>query len=648
MRRKTERLSLEMQPILAKQFGYEAGEYSLGSEKLMRDYYRHARELHHFSEALLARVTDNELRAPRWWRKRSGEASREPFSIRNGRLQFDGEPDLFNKKPLAIFNAFALAQAARVPFGVRLRETLAHSMRGIGPAFRNSVEVSNAFCKLLRRRGRAGYVLRLMHEVGFLGRLIPEFGRISLLVQHDLYHHFTVDEHTLRAVETLDELHVSGDKHRAPLRAVFEEVKNPSLLYLALLLHDVGKGQGRGHIARGAKLAERICRRLRLKENDTKKVVLLVNQHVAMAHLAQRRDLNEPGLIAEFAAELESLDALNMLLLLTYADLSAVGPGVWTEWKANLLWDLYRRTRKLMTGLDAPIDDGAELARYKEQVAGAFTPPKPFSEVERHLALLPDRYRLVTSPEAAAMHLGMIETIKTERFALRWARLTSSSTKLTVCAPDRHRLFADLAGALAARGIEILSAEVNTREDGIVIDEFILRHASTRQAVEDHRYKGIEDVLSQAAAGQLDVATLIEHWSTRNAPRKRSVLVPVRRRHLPRVVCDNDASPSATLVEVHAVDEPGLAYKIAGALAGLGLEILCARIATERSDALDVFYVTDAGGLKLSDETARAVELVITANLAKVEAGTVDPKVEQKTGRETNEESRSDYQATFA
>jgi [protein-PII] uridylyltransferase len=648
MRRKTERLSLDMQPVLAKQFGYEAGAYSLPSERLMRDYYRHARELHLFSEALLARVTDNEPRAPRWWRKQSGETSREPFSIRNGRLQFEGEPDLFDQKPLAIFNAFVLAQAARVPFGFRLRAILSHSMRGIGPAFRGSAEVSSAFLKLLRRRGRAGYVLRLMHDVGFLARLLPEFGRISLLVQHDLYHHFTVDEHTLRAVETLDELHVSGDKNRAPLRAVFEELKNPTLLYLALLLHDVGKGQGRGHIARGTKLAERICRRLRLKESEIKRVVLLVRQHVTMAQLAQRRDLNEPRLIAEFAAELESLDALNMLLLLTYADLNAVGPGVWTDWKANLLWDLYRRTRKLMTGLDAPIDDGAELVRFKEQVANALTPSLPFSEVERHLALLPDRYLRITSPEAAALHLQMIETIKTERFAIRWARRSASSTVLTVCAPDRHGLFADLAGTLAAHGIEIMSAELNTREDGIAIDEFMLRRASTGQAVEDHRYQKIEQALSKAAAGDLDVATLIEHWSTRNAPRKRSTLVPARRRHLPRVVCDNEVSSSATLIEVHAIDEAGLAYKIASVLAGLGVEILCARIATERSDALDVFYVTDAGGMKLSDEITRSVAQAITAKLGKVEVAPPDLNLRKTTGSETNEKSRSDHQATFA
>src|SRR5258707_11618649 len=220
----------------------------------------------------------------------------------------------------------------------------------------------------------------------------------------------------------------------------------------------------------------------------------------------------------------------------------------------------------------------------------------------------------------------MMKPVKVDGFACHWTRHSNTSAELTVAVQDRHGLFADLAGTLAANGIEILSAELNTREDGIAIDGFILRQASTRQAVEDHRYETIERALRQAAAGELEVAASVERWSTRNAPRKRSGTIPARRRNLPQVVCDNEASSSSTLVEVQAIDEPGLAYKIASVLAGLGLEIVCARIATERSDALDVFYVTDGDGLKLTDETTTSVERALTAKLTKVAA--VDPSAE--------------------
>ena len=641
--RKTERLSLDLQTALAKKLGYRDGKHLIASERLMRDYYRNARELRLFCETLMARVTDSTPRIPRWRRRTSVRSSVDPFSIRNGRLQFDGETDVFNQKPLTVFNAFALAQAARVPLGFRLRNLLTDSARGCGPVFRGSREVTSSFFKLLRRHGRVGYVLRLMHDVGFLARVVPEFGRVSLLVQHDLYHHFTVDEHTLRTIETLDELYVSNDRNRSSLRAVFEEIENPILLYSALLLHDVGKSGGRGHIPRGAKLAERACRRLQLTEVETKKVVLLVRQHVAMAQLAQRRDLNEPRLIAGFAAKLESLDILNMLLLLTYADLNAVGPGVWSDWKANLLWDLYRRTRKHLTGAELPIDEAAVLQQYKDDIIRAVSPPLLLSQIERHLALLPERYQRINTPAAVAMHILMIESAGC---ALRW-NSSNGSTELVVSAPDRHGLFADLAGTLAAHGIEILSAELNTREDGIAIDQFMLRQASTGKAIEERQYQKLDQALRRAVAGELAVEELIERWQARNAPRKRTNLVPARRRDLPQVVCDNEASPSATLVEVHAVDEPGLAYKIASALAGLDLEIVCARIATERSDALDVFYVTNSEGAKISEPMTRMIDQAIRSALSPT--GTVSvagnrPALE----KELNEKSRRDYQTALA
>jgi [protein-PII] uridylyltransferase len=645
-RRKTECLSLEMQPALAAQFAYKPGTHLLGSEKLMRDYYRHARELHLFGEAIASRVVENGARTARSWLRRGNEKLVEPFTIRRGRLQFDGEPELFSSNPVAIFNAFALAQAAGVPFDHRLHEAVVQGSRSIGPTSRTSNEVTRAFLALMRRRGRAGSVLRAMHKLGLLARLIPEFGRISLLVQHDLYHHFTVDEHTLRAIEAIDELHLSENKQRAHFRAVLEELEDPTLLHLALLLHDIGKGQGRGHIERGATLAKTVCRRLRLKEEQAEKVVLLVKLHVAMAHLAQRRDLNEPRLIADFAASVGSMDVLNMLLLLTYADLNAVGPGVWSEWKSALLWDLYCRTRKFITGEDAPTEAGAALTQIKEQIAAALPETVPFSEIERQLALLPERYMRVTTPVTIATHIRMAEAVKTGGFDCHWAANANAAAELTVCARDRHGLFADLAGTFAANGIEILSAEVNTREDGIAIDTFVLRRASTRQAVEKHHYQALADALRSAAAGELDVATLVERWSGRNAPRKRPRNIAARHHDLPRISCDNEVSGSSTLLEVHAIDESGLAYKIAAILAELGLEIVCARITTERSDAFDVFYVTDSAGLKLSDEMIQAVEQALRDRLPNIQGVNVRPSKTSERG--LHEKSRSDHQTAPA
>jgi [protein-PII] uridylyltransferase len=331
-RRKTERLALDLQTVLAREAGYKPGAYLLASERFMRDYYQHARELNQFSETVLARASESAPKASGRWGRRPSRLSGEPLSISNGQVQLESEAGLLTSNPMLLFDAFALAQAADVPLSQTLRDAMRQSLGAVDLDFRRSHEASQAFMKLLARRGRAGYALRMMHEIGFLTRFVPEFRRISLLIQHDLYHHYTADEHTLKAVEALDELYASQDRQRAHLRAIFDEIENPSLLYLSILLHDIGKGRGRGHIPRGAKLAERICKRLRLDKLDSDKVELMVKQHVAMAQVAQRRDLNEPRVVTDFAEQMGTLDALNLLLLLTYADLNAVAPGVWSEW----------------------------------------------------------------------------------------------------------------------------------------------------------------------------------------------------------------------------------------------------------------------------------------------------------------------------
>jgi [protein-PII] uridylyltransferase len=311
-----------------------------------------------------------------------------------------------------------------------------------------------------------------------------------------------------------------------------------------------------------------------------------------------------------------TLDALNVLLLLTYADLNAVAPGVWSEWKSTLLWELYRRARTVLAGTDAPLDEIAKTARFKEHVVKALEGSLALSEVERHIALLPDRYVRVTRPAAAAIHLQLIKELKSDIFVRRWMRYGRESTELTVCTRDRHGLCADIAGALAAHGIEILSAELNTREDGIALDVFMLREASTHHAIDMQRYQPVERSLRKAIAGQSDIAALVERWRTRNAPRKRNAASHAGLRNLPQVTCDNEASQSSTLIEVHALDEPGLAYKIASALAALELDIVCARIATEKSNALDVFYVTDGEGMKLSQSRMQSVQVSLAEMLS--------------------------------
>jgi [protein-PII] uridylyltransferase len=626
--RNTDRISLDLQPVLAAEFGYTSNTQLLASEKFMRDYYRRAQDLYLFGESVLARTAEKDKRPSRWFGWQRAVPLAEPFSIKDGKLQLESDTRFFAKNPLLMFDAFALAQAANVPFSHSLHEAIRHSLAVVNSEFRGSLGASSAFLRLLRRRGRVAHVLRLMHQVGFLGRYLPEFGRISLLIQHDLYHHYTIDEHTLKVIEALDELNNSEDSRRAHLRAVFDEVQDVALLYLSLVLHDIGKGQGSGHVARGVSIAERVCRRLQLGPEAAKKVVLLVQHHITMAHISQRRDLTEPRVAAELAVQTGTPDTLNMLLLLSYADMNGVGPGVWSEWKGNLLWELYERTRLQMSGSEAPLHGPARIAELKEKIMTALQGQLPLSEIERHLALLPDRYVRNTSPEAAATHLRLIAELTAEPGNVSrgsWVQQGRTITEFTICTRDRHGLFADIAGTLTAQGIEILSAEINTREDGMAIDVFMLRQAATRHAIEEHKWSTIERALRSAIKGESDVAALVEKWQSQHAPRRRSPPNNARARSLPHVVCDNKGAQSATIVEVRAADQPGLAYKIASAATTLGFEIIYAKITTEKSDAFDVFYVTDADGMRLSESAMEALQSATLERLSR-NNGSVQPK----------------------
>jgi [protein-PII] uridylyltransferase len=434
------------------------------------------------------------------------------------------------------------------------------------------------------------------------------------LIQHDLYHHYTVDEHTLRAIEALDNLH-NAETSLASLRAALEEIEDVRLLYLALLLHDLGKGRGPGHIPRGARIAERICERLHVYPEGAAKVIKLVKHHVLMAHLSQRRDIREPAVAKYLASQLGSLDVLNMLFVLTYADLNAVGPGVWSDWKGTLLEQLYTRTRAVFTGDPLLIQDDVQQikARVIERLAGSIS----ITEIERHFALSPARYLETISDEEVESHLVLLKQLETQSCACYWQDRGDFATQLTISSRDRHGLFADIAGSLAAAGIDILSAEVNTREDGIAIDSFVLQQAGTHRSIDVHRRQMIERSLESSIKGAHDVAALVDRWTSRHAPRRAQVLISGRTSQL-SVACDNDASEATTLVEVRAADEHGLAYKIARTLTAFGVEILCAKIATEKSDALDVFYVTSADGSKLDQASMEDLKQVLISALGKV------------------------------
>lgn len=347
--------------------------------------------------------------------------------------------------------------------------------------------------------------------------------------------------------------------------------------------------------------------------------MLLVRLHVAMAQLSQRRNLSEPRLAEQFARQVGELDVLNMLFLLTYADLNGVGPAVWSDWKGDLLEELYKRVRAVLTGETNAPAIKKKQDRLKTRIIESLADRIPISEIERHFALSPSRYTDEMAAQDIELHLDLIRELESGSFACHWRDREDFATELTICAPDRHGLFADIAGALAATGIEILSADINTREDGIALDKFILRQATTHRSIDRHRWVTIERALRGAVNNEHNVATLVERWRARHAPRRPRAGFTTNRVGYLKVVCDNEVAEATTVVEVRAPDEHGLAYQIASALTRFGLDIACARVATEKSDALDVFYVTRMDGSKLDESAIHHLTAMLTDALAKDE-----------------------------
>jgi [protein-PII] uridylyltransferase len=597
--RKSDLLTLDVQEGLAAALGYEAHGGLQASEVFMREFYRRSSEMNEVCRTFMLRhlaPPPGGLLASLRPRRFRGS-----LEVKDGRLHARG-PGL-EGGALQIMETFATAQAEGIPLSDDLKQEIRAKLHLVDKRFRESREAVAAFLHVLARRGRVGPALRAMHETGFLGRFLPEWARITFLVQHDFYHRYTVDEHTLRAVEALDTVAIGQDRQSAPFGRFLDEVTDAAPLYLGMLLHDIGKGRDGKHVEHGVRIATKIVERLKLDPKTGADALFLVARHLEMSQVSQQRDLSEDSLIDSFAQRMGSIERLDLLMLLTYADHCAVAPGIWNEWKGSLLFELYRRTRAKLAG-SAEEEGLADAARAA--AADALRAEFPASEIERHFAMLPERYLRNTDTDHMVRHFRLLASRGDAPVLLEWQDLEDEHcTELTVTAADRPGFFAKVAGSLTANGINVLAVDLFSREDGVVIDTFKLSEQFEHLPVRLSRRTGVAALLEDAVSGRKDVAEAVDHWLSRNPRKSRRRWGRAARG--PSVRFDDEASASATVVEVRALDRPGLAFTIASTLAGLGLDITFAKVATDRSLALDVLYVTE-GGRKLLPGSSEKVE----------------------------------------
>jgi [protein-PII] uridylyltransferase len=465
----------------------------------------------------------------------------------------------------------------------------------VGETFQRSPEARDLLLAICRSWGRVATTFREMHELGFLGRYLPEWGALTCLVQYDVYHKFTADQHSLLAAEHLEALSPGQSAESEGLARVVNDVERSDLLMLGMLLHDIGKGKGHGHVAKGIPLIEALTARLELPAEDADKVTFLVAHHLTMSHNAQRRDIDDPKTVEALGDVCRTPERLRMLYLLTAADMRAVGPGVMTGWQAQILGELYSRTLLRLTG-------GQVESPSRELVAArvweAMHHEGSRRAVTAHLAMLSDRYLITTSPQRIACHLRLVDRLEEDTVATElFHHPDLDSSELVIATRDVPGLFSLIAGTLAAHGINVLSAQIHTRADGIAIDTFQVNDPLGEPVTEEARWRRTVDALRKVIAGEETVDALLAKRRSGRPPGE-SVAGP------PKISVDNRLSDSHTVVEVKCPDRVGLLYAITRTLSALGLDIGSARIATEIDHAYDTFYVTDREGRRVEDPAA--------------------------------------------
>jgi [protein-PII] uridylyltransferase len=612
-------LGKNLQPAVASNLGYNDRSPSQRIEKFMRDLYVHMRNVYLITRTLEQRMAllspQQTTRLAKLRRLLPGAKPRRMPEPVDGFIFVDGEiravsNRIFRDSPRRLMRVFLHAQQRRLTLHPDLAQLIRNQLALVDRGFLNDEHVRETFLTILERRGEVAHILRAMHEVNFLGKYIPEFGKLTCLVQHEFYHQYAADEHTLVCLEQLDKIWEAKEPPYRNYEPVFQSLDRPGLLYLALLLHDVGKAaqheQGK-HAEAGASLAMRAARRLQLETNAADTVEFLVENHLLMAMLSQRRDLDDASVIRNFARQMGTPERLNLLTLLTFADSQGTSDKLWSGFKDSLLWQLHSRAMTLLTG-GTEFRRASEKAREEVRDLVRELAPKRIvdEELGAHFDQLPQRYFEIHTPAQILddvelahrfMHRLLLENQRALAPVTAWIDERDRGYSLVkVCTWDRAGLFGKIAGSLSAAGLNILGAQIFTRADGIALDTFFVNDGRTGNLAEREQREKFTALLETVMTGEeVDLHKLI----ARQTAQRSNYSAYLGERLGTQILFDNEASDERTLIEIETEDRLGLLYTISQTLAGLDLDISAARVVTERGAAIDSFYVSNVDGGKL-------------------------------------------------
>ncbi len=597
--RKNDQINFDQQEEIARFFGYRNNKQALAVEQFMQDYYAHATHVEHLSSSLITKATQQDeptFKILGYLTRRSVE---EGFYILRGELRASS-PDIFEEHPARMMKAFLLSQRHGVPLSVALKGLIRQNLHRINDRVRRSREMSESFLEILRNPKGVETALGDMHHLQFLSRFIPEFERIYCKVQHDAYHIYTVDIHSLFAVEEIAKLWRGEYAEKKPfLTAVANDIEKRELLLLAVLFHDIGKGEGKDHSNKGAEMIPTIARRLGLNREDSRRLEFLVRNHLQMAHISQRRDLHDDKLIVQFAQPMAMSENLKMLYLLTFADIKAVGPDVWSEWKGFLLQELYEKAYDILERGNFQLEKRSEKVRNrKRKIVGLLEDEFDRKAVKDVLRVMSTRYLLSHRSAEIIQHIRLIFEGQGKNLAMKIDHGPQGEyTQLTLTTLDIPGLFSKITGVMAANGINILGAQIYTQKNGVALDILQVTSQTGEAIADEKKWQQVREDLTGVIEGRVRVAELVKK---RHRP---SFLAAQPRPRFPnRIEVDNEVSEEYTVLDVYAHDKVGVLYHITKALKELGLYIGVSKISTKVDQVADTFYVQDIFGQKVTEE----------------------------------------------
>jgi [protein-PII] uridylyltransferase len=608
--RAEERLSFDVQRAIAERLGYASHGGMSGVERFMKRYFLVAKDVGDLTAIVCAALEARQAKpasglnrfVDRLKRKSSKIAGSKDFIIENERLTV-AHDEVFTQDPVNLIRLFHIADSMNRAIHPHAARLVTQSLRLVDATLRANPEANRLFVELLTSNHSPEITLRRMNEAGLLGKFVPEFGRVVAMMQFNMYHHYTVDEHLLRSLGALAEIEAGRHASELPVaHEIMPKIRNRRILHVAVFLHDVAKGRPEDHSIAGAKVARRLCPRLGLNEAETEAVAWLIEHHLDMSTVAQSRDLSDPSTIEAFAATVQTLERLRMLLILTVCDIRAVGPGVWNGWKGQLLRTLFWETEIVLAGGHSAINREQRVRASQDELRRAL-PNWSDAELDAYVGRHYPAYWLKVDLPRRIKHAQFLFAAERDMRSLATEVATDKFrgvTELTISAPDHPRLLAIITGACAAAGANIVDAQIFTTNDGIALDTIFVSRAFDEDEDELRRAARIAQGIERALKGEIKIAEAVAARAPQRGNASKTFSV------VPEVVLDNAVSNKFTVVEISGLDRPGLLYELTTALGKLNLNIASAHIATFGEKAVDVFYVTDLTGGKVGHAARQA------------------------------------------